>query len=122
MAAKYPRAGASTWIISGVAGALPALQKHDTLWFEDGNITITAGNDSAPVAFRLHRGVLSLHSEFFTNMFSLPPHRGNDNVMDNCPIVHFSDCAQHLAWLFTILYEGVREYVVYHNRPYHNID
>lgn len=122
MTANSSRAAASTWVLGSVVDAFPALQRHDALWFEDGNVIITADDGCPLVAFRLHRGVLSLHSEFFRDMFSLPHYPGNDEVVDGCPIVHSSDCVQHLVWLFTILYEGVREYVNDHSRLSYSIN
>lgn len=90
----------------------PVLQMHDILWCEDGNVIFTASDDGrVGFRFKLHRSVLSLHSEFFRDMCSLPHYPGNDEVMDSCPVIHSTDCAQHLAWLFMTLYEGGREYV-----------
>lgn len=44
-------------------------------WFQDGNIVLMpeSGSKSEPqVAFKVHRGVLSRHSEVFQTMFEIP--------------------------------------------------
>lgn len=83
----------------------PKPTKHDRLWFSDGNFIIT----TADVAFKLHRGVLSLHSEFFRGMFDAPHTGQGDEMREGCPVVHVTDCGEHLAYFFTLLYDGARE-------------
>ncbi|KAF7789624.1 hypothetical protein EIP86_000570 [Pleurotus ostreatoroseus] len=87
----------------GVASppAKRAIRRHGTLWFEDGNIAILAGD----VYFRLHRGVLATHSEVFRDMLTLPPGiSGTFEKMDGCPVVHLVDRASELAVFFEALY------------------
>jgi hypothetical protein len=40
-------------------------------WFEDGNIILVPDSESQ-IAFKVHRGVLSRHSEVFQSMFDIP--------------------------------------------------
>ncbi|KZT66660.1 hypothetical protein DAEQUDRAFT_767874 [Daedalea quercina L-15889] len=76
--------------------------KHDAeVWFEDGNVVIVAGD----VAFKVHRGVLSLHSEVFRDMFTIPP-PPDDETLDGCHVVRVSDLASHIRRLLLVLYKG----------------
>lgn len=77
------------------------IRRHETLWFEDGNLTVLAGD----VHFRLHRGVLATHSEVFRDMFMLPPViSGGIETKEGCPVVHLVDRASDLALFFEALY------------------
>ena len=66
--------------------------------------------------FRVHRGVLALHSPVFRDMFSLPvpadaAGEGSDNVnemVDGCPLVCLSDSAQDLEIFLGMLYGTVK--------------
>ena len=40
-------------------------------WFDDGNIILLPESESK-VGFKVHRGVLSRHSEVFRSMFDIP--------------------------------------------------
>lgn len=55
---------------SGGAAATRALvpTPHDVLWFPDGNVVLATDK----YLFRLHKGMLSLHSSVFKDMFELP--------------------------------------------------
>ena len=47
------------------------LSRRGDPWFEDGNIILVPESESQ-VAFKVHRGVLSRHSEVFQSMFDIP--------------------------------------------------
>ncbi|KAI0713854.1 hypothetical protein C8Q76DRAFT_471443 [Earliella scabrosa] len=51
------------------------------VWLSDGNIVVVSRN----VAFRVHKSVLSHHSDVFRDLFSLPD-QGVDEMMDGCPV------------------------------------
>ncbi|KAI0702262.1 hypothetical protein BC835DRAFT_1404355 [Cytidiella melzeri] len=76
-------------------------------WFEDGNIILLADpEDSAAVAFKVHRGVLARHSEVFQSMFEgaqPPPHEEN---FEQCPVVRMHDVPVELSNLIKALYDG----------------
>ena len=44
-------------------------QKDGEVWLSDGNIVVIARGE---VAFRIHKSILSLRSEVFRGLFSLP--------------------------------------------------
>lgn len=44
------------------------LVRHPTLWLDDGNVVLVVEN----TGFRVHRGILSKHSDVFRDMFSVP--------------------------------------------------
>lgn len=92
-------------------------------WFEDGNIILVAEAESVnepeeghtrdqradegsinAVAFRVHRGVLSRHSEVFQSMFEVaqPP---AENV-EACPVVRLYDLPNELSNLIKAIYDG----------------
>ncbi|KAH9835450.1 uncharacterized protein C8Q71DRAFT_710329 [Rhodofomes roseus] len=76
--------------------------KHDEkVWLDDGNIVIVAQN----VAFRVHRSVLSLHSEVFRDMFTIPP-PDDEETIDGCPAVRVSDTADGMRHMLWALYNG----------------
>ncbi|KAG7442134.1 uncharacterized protein BT62DRAFT_1079649 [Guyanagaster necrorhizus] len=76
----------------------------DAFWFEDGNIVLIAAN----VAFKVHRGQLSRHSEVFEDMFQLPqPPAGADLMYDGTPFVNLHDSAQDFAYFLGALYDGL---------------
>lgn len=92
----------------GAARAAKVQLKRDTeVWFDDGNVVVVADR----TAFKVHRGVLSLHSEVFRDMFSIPPPEV-DEALEGCPIVRVSDPASNIRQLLSILYKG-RTYVTH---------
>ena len=83
--------------------AADVLPKRDAeVWFEDGNVIVVADD----TAFKVHRGVLSLHSEVFRDMFALatPDFSGYSPVVTTCPVVHLSDTANEIETLLGIMY------------------
>ena len=79
------------------------IQKHDTLWFEDGNIVIVTGN----VGFRVYRGVLARKSAVFRDLFNLPQPPDSE-VFEECPVVRLHDPAADMARFLGVLYDGLR--------------
>ncbi|TBU49274.1 hypothetical protein BD309DRAFT_996973 [Dichomitus squalens] len=80
--------------------------KDSDLWFEDGNTVVIAQN----VAFRVHRTLLSRHSDTFNDLFTIPQPTTLDSVgdcMDGCPIVRVADSAHDFKRLLHALYDGV---------------
>ncbi|KAK0502426.1 hypothetical protein EDD18DRAFT_691278 [Armillaria luteobubalina] len=76
----------------------------DDFWFEDGNIVLIAAN----VAFKVHRGQLSRHSEVFEGLFDLPqPPEGLDDIYDGTPFVELHDSAQDVGYFLGALYDGL---------------
>lgn len=82
-----------------------AIRQHESLWFEDGNLVVL----SQDVSFRLHKTILSLHSEVFRDMFLLPV-SADTEVIDGCPVVRLTDRAEHLALFFHALYGAGKKY------------
>ncbi|KAK0200421.1 hypothetical protein DFS33DRAFT_1266808 [Desarmillaria ectypa] len=76
----------------------------DAFWFEDGNIVLVAAN----IAFKVHRGQLSRHSEVFEGLFELPqPPGGDDDIYGSTPFVELHDSAQDVAYFLGALYDGL---------------
>ena len=79
--------------------------KHDTLWFEDGNIVLVAGN----VAFKVHRSILSRQSAVFEDLFGIPqPDLAEVETMDGSPVVRLHDSALELTVFIEALYDGFK--------------
>ena len=69
------------------------------VWLPDGNIVVVAQG----VAFRVHKSILSQHSEIFRDLFSLPD-GGTNELMDGCPVVQQEgDDPYDLHRLFAVL-------------------
>jgi hypothetical protein len=82
------------------------MSNHGDPWFEDGNVIIIA--DDADVAFRVHCGVLSRHSEFFRSMFQLPqPEPLDVETMAGCQVLRMYDLPWDLSNLIKGLYDGL---------------
>lgn len=68
-------------------------------WFDDGNIILQSEN----VQFRIHRSVLSMHSNVMKDCFSYPQ-PSDGPAVKGCPVVHVSDSAQDIENLCSLLY------------------
>ncbi|KAH9835447.1 uncharacterized protein C8Q71DRAFT_120368 [Rhodofomes roseus] len=75
------------------------LVKDKEAWFHDGNIDIVAGG----IAFRVHRSVLSIHSELFRDMLSIPQPTDKGSSCD-IPSVEVTDSADDMRHLLLALY------------------
>ncbi len=75
-------------------GATPIIipKPHDALWFPDGNVVLATNK----YLFRVHKGVLSLQSSVFKDMFELP------TVDDSNPSV-----SGHTSVMVPEQYEGL---------------
>ncbi|KAI0080975.1 hypothetical protein K474DRAFT_1614450 [Panus rudis PR-1116 ss-1] len=79
-------------------------QRHENLWFPDGNVVLISTDD---IAFRLHKSVLGRHSSLFRDMFTLPqPQGANTEEFDGCPAVRLQDSGNSVAGLISIFYDG----------------
>ncbi|KAJ6519077.1 hypothetical protein C8R45DRAFT_1085135 [Mycena sanguinolenta] len=68
-------------------------------FFDDGNVVLQAGNTQ----FRVHWGVLALHSSVFRGMQGLPQPPDQPSV-DGCPVVELSDNPADVDYLLKALY------------------
>ncbi|PCH34156.1 hypothetical protein WOLCODRAFT_22496 [Wolfiporia cocos MD-104 SS10] len=89
-------------------------EQHPTLYFEDGNVVLSAlsQEDGSRQYFRAHKSILSKHSHVLADMFVLPPlmvHSGSQNVpLETCDgVVHVQmpDSAEDLASFLEVLYD-----------------
>ncbi|KAI1787700.1 hypothetical protein LXA43DRAFT_683479 [Ganoderma leucocontextum] len=84
------------------------LQKDADVWLSDGSIVVVAADN---VAFRVHKSTLSLRSEIFRDLFSLPnADAATTETMDGCPIVRVSDSSHDIRHLFLVLCCGKNYY------------
>ena len=87
------------------AEPLPQPARHPSLYFEDGDLVISATQqDDAPVLFRVHAAILGRFSPVFRDMMSFPEGVTGRELYDGVPIVHLSDDAKDVADFFEALY------------------
>jgi len=91
---------------NAIPGALKKdLVKDEEAWFYDGNIDIIAEG----IAFRVHRSVLSLHSDLFRDMLSIP--QANDaRTSGDVPAVDVADSADDMRHLLLTLYHNNKHF------------
>ena len=78
------------------------VQTDGQVWFPDGNIVVVAANK---VAFRVHKGILSLRSDIFRDLFSLAnfADAATAETIEGCPVVHLTDPPEEIRHLFLVL-------------------
>lgn len=79
------------------------LTRCETIWFEDGNVVLVAGD----TAFKVHRSMLARNSGVFQDLFTVPQPECADH-MDGCPVVQMSDRSDEMAILLDLFYNGMR--------------
>lgn len=85
------------------------IQQHGLLWFEDGNVILITEDR---VGFKLHKSVLSLHSDLFKDMFILPQ-PVESAEMDGCFVVHLQDASSGMATLLKLFYNHNSRYEIF---------
>lgn len=80
--------------------------------------TLIDGKSQEVVLFRVHKSILSKHSQVFADMFSLPDvpslsESGDENLTanetySNVPVVYLSDTAEKVRDVLSILYDPLR--------------
>ncbi|GJE95878.1 hypothetical protein PsYK624_120690 [Phanerochaete sordida] len=84
------------------------LIEHDKLYFADGDVVLSAKNETlepqATVLFRVDKLFLSRHSEVFHNMFADASEFGQETY-DGVPLVPMTDRGEDLALLISIIYD-----------------
>ncbi|KZT66662.1 hypothetical protein DAEQUDRAFT_767876 [Daedalea quercina L-15889] len=83
------------------AAAATDPERDEKIWLDDGNTVIIAEK----TAFRVHRSVLSLHSEVFRDLFTVPP-SASEETLEGCPVVRVSDTADDMRHVLWDLYSG----------------
>ena len=81
---------------------LPSNLIHSDFWFDDGNLLLIAGS----AVFKVHRGQLQRHSEFFNGLFSLPQTQ-DQNLIDGCIWLELYDCPSDVLYFLKALYDGL---------------
>ncbi|RDX48991.1 hypothetical protein OH76DRAFT_1351600 [Lentinus brumalis] len=75
-------------------------ERDQELWYEDGNISLVAGNTE----FRVFKGILADHSPVFKDMFSLPqpPNPTPTQPSEACPVVYLTDYPEEVRHLLRV--------------------
>lgn len=74
--------------------------RRSEFWLSDANVILEAGG----VQFGVNRGVLSMHSPVFKDMFSLGQSEAEQNCVDGCPVVCLADDPQELEVFLEVIY------------------
>lgn len=84
-------------------------KEHLDPWFDDGNIILVAEGK----CFKVYRGMLSLHSPIFKDMFSCPqPVDQEEMDGEGCPVIHLQhDSASEVQHVLRALFYG--EYITF---------
>ncbi|KLO13582.1 hypothetical protein SCHPADRAFT_852288 [Schizopora paradoxa] len=97
---------------SQVPGKRPE-KRHDTLWFSDGNVVLSAVEESTgdAIVFRIHKSSLAKQSKVFESMFKLPQGKNTDGGVVEAygglklPLVRVPDAAEDVEALLEALYD-----------------
>jgi hypothetical protein len=76
-------------------------QRHQELWFDDGNIVIQAGNTQ----FRVYRGVLAARSTVFQDMLSFPQPPDSE-LVEGCPLVQLHDSTAEVTVFLKAIFDS----------------
>ncbi|KAJ6620705.1 hypothetical protein B0H10DRAFT_1791251 [Mycena sp. CBHHK59/15] len=78
----------------------PPLTRSTDFWFSDGNIVLQVESTQ----FRVHKGILSMHSPVFLDMFKMPQ-PADEAAVDGCAVVVLAgDTAQDWVHLLGAMY------------------
>ncbi|KZT24907.1 hypothetical protein NEOLEDRAFT_1178982 [Neolentinus lepideus HHB14362 ss-1] len=81
--------------------------RHPTLYFEDGSMVLRAQHLSGElIFFKVHKTVLSMHSEIFRDMFILPSPSPRESY-DGVSLLVLQDNAEELASFLACLYDPI---------------
>ncbi|GBE89303.1 hypothetical protein SCP_1503110 [Sparassis crispa] len=86
-------------------------REHWTLRQANFNKTRSSGSTgniiliSHRTAFRIHRGMLSRHSDVFRDLFTVPQPAIEGRLFD-CPVIHLPESPADLRYLLGVLYDG----------------
>ena len=79
----------------------PSPCRSAEFWFNDGNVILHVETTQ----FRVHRGVLSMHSEIFRGMFTVPqPAVVEGDVVEGCSVVKLPERAMDWEFVLKALY------------------
>ncbi|PAV20574.1 hypothetical protein PNOK_0320100 [Pyrrhoderma noxium] len=87
---------------SNESPAMTSESRQTDFWFNDGSVILVSGN----VAFKVHKGQLSRHSEVFGDLLSVPQ-PPDEATFENCYIVELHDSPVDLWYLLKALYDGL---------------
>ncbi|KAI0090975.1 hypothetical protein BDY19DRAFT_991575 [Irpex rosettiformis] len=106
--------------VSHEATEPPYTSRHPRLWFDDGHVTVVTSDG---MGFKLHSGIMTLHSEVFKErlLHPTPAQPGSGSSSANRPgtchlqefILNLPEKGEELGELFDILYNGG-------NNPYYD--
>ncbi|TCD61854.1 hypothetical protein EIP91_007823 [Steccherinum ochraceum] len=80
--------------------------EHGDLWFEDGNVILTAED----VGFKVYRGILCKHSDVFSALLAQDEASAQSLTLDGCPVIALEDTSAELLCLLSALHDSASQY------------
>ncbi|KDR70183.1 hypothetical protein GALMADRAFT_127833 [Galerina marginata CBS 339.88] len=84
--------------------------RSEKFWFQSGDVVLHVENTQ----FKVHREMLSLHSNVFKDTFSMPQNADRrhleDAFVDGCPVVPLSDKASDVEVMLSIFYYNFQKH------------
>ncbi|KDR67627.1 hypothetical protein GALMADRAFT_79593 [Galerina marginata CBS 339.88] len=94
------------------------ITRASRFWFDDGNVVLQAENRQ----YRVHRSMLSRHSNIFRDMFNMPqPCEPAEPSVEGCPLILLTDEAEDLEQVLSIFYDNIRTNDMRELLPYHQL-
>jgi hypothetical protein len=84
---------------SALTGASSPISRSE-FWFIDGSVIVIVENK----AFRIHKSILSKHSDVFSDLFMVPQPQDGVETMEGCPVVHLPDSLSDFTDVMNALY------------------
>ena len=96
--------------MSSVHARDASLQRHESLYFDDGDIVLTTPIASRlerkSMVFRVDKVFLARHSRVFKDMFSFTPGQDLRDIYDGVPRVDLADDAESMQGLLSAMYNA----------------
>ncbi|GJE88560.1 hypothetical protein PsYK624_046430 [Phanerochaete sordida] len=91
-----------------VPAAAPELPARGEFWFDEGNVVVAAVPADAAHgrSFKVHSGVLGLHSEVFRRLLDGPALAQLAEKSEGCPVLRTDDDGRDLGDMLDIIYRG----------------
>ncbi|TCD68728.1 hypothetical protein EIP91_010012 [Steccherinum ochraceum] len=85
---------------SGQESARSNNYERGEVWLDDGNVVLVAER----TAFKVLKSILSLHSEVFRDMFTIPQ-PADAEMWEGCAVVHLQDSKKDLLYVLRALFD-----------------
>lgn len=92
----------TSWCERFLVAMSPELPSRSEYWYDDGSIILVVGD----TAFRVHKSILSQHSDVFADLFTIPePPKNESDSVDGCSVVHLQDDLKDFTEVIKAIYQ-----------------